>query len=376
MKVLTACGGTGGHIYPGIAVSTELRKRHPDWEFMFIGCSDLEFGLENKLVPEAGFRLVDIDADNYESWYSFKRYVKSTFHIIKSVFQSMGILIKYRPDVVIGTGGFVCAPVLLSAKILGFRSLILEQNVIPGRTNRFLSGMANKICISFEESRKYMKKPDNCVWTGNPLRKEFDDWDRTSARKELALNDDDTLCLIFGGSLGARSLNSAVVEVISRISSDPHNKVIFITGGENYDECGEMLRENGIDYSEGSNITLSAYRNDMPVLMNASDIIISRSGATTIAEINHIGIPTIYVPLKHAPNDHQRLNAKANVDKGAAMMFEDDEELTEHLIDGVKELISDPDRRKSMAMQSKALGVGDSCDRICDIAESLAAKKK
>lgn len=376
MKVLTACGGTGGHIYPGIAVSSELRNRHPDWEFMFIGCSDLEFGLENKLVPEAGFKLVDIDADNYESWYSFKRYVKSTFHIIKSVFQSMGILIKYRPDVVIGTGGFVCAPVLLSAKILGFRSLILEQNVIPGRTNRFLSGMANRICISFEESRRYMKKPDNCVMTGNPLRKEFDDWTRESARKELGLEDEDRLMLIFGGSLGAVSLNKAAVKVIGKICTDSHNKVIFITGGENYGECERLLNEEGISFGEGSNVTLSAYRNDMPVLMNASDIIVSRSGATTIAEINHVGTATIYVPLKHAPNDHQRLNAKANVDRGAAMMYEDDEDLTENLIDGVTKLISDRSLRESMAEASAKLGVADSCDRICDIAESLACKKK
>ncbi|MCR4893182.1 MAG: undecaprenyldiphospho-muramoylpentapeptide beta-N-acetylglucosaminyltransferase [Eubacteriales bacterium] len=377
MKVLISCGGTGGHIYPGIAVADELKRRHPDWQFLFVGCT-YELSLENKIVPEAGYDLVDIDADNYESYSTFMDDVKSTINITKSVFQSMGIIRRFKPSVVIGTGGFVCAPVVLSAHLMGYPSMILEQNVIPGRTNKLLSYMADRICISFEESRQYMKKQDACVITGNPLRGEFDDWDRISARKELGLTRDEKMVLIFGGSLGAQSLNDAVVRMIDKVGRDKSNRIFFITGGENYEQVRKELASLGIDEKRFPNVTVSDYRNDMPVLMNAADLIVSRSGATTISEINHVGVATIYVPLKHAPNDHQRLNALANVEKGAAIMCEDEEDLSERLTESVSKLLADDGVRLEMANASLALGISDSCSRICDIAEELiaAGKKK
>ncbi|MBO4359683.1 MAG: undecaprenyldiphospho-muramoylpentapeptide beta-N-acetylglucosaminyltransferase [Eubacteriaceae bacterium] len=375
MKVLIACGGTGGHIYPGIAVADELKRRHPDWEFLFVGCI-FEPAMENRLVPEAGYEIVDITADSFESYSTFMDDVKSTLNITRSIFQTMGILRRNRPAVVIGTGGFVCAPVVLTAHLMGYPSMILEQNVIPGRTNKLLSCMADRICISFEESRQYMKKQDVCVVTGNPLRGEFDRWDRISARKQLGLTQEEKLVLIFGGSLGARSLNDAVVKMIDKVGRDPSNRILFITGGEHYENVKAELEALGIDEKRFPNVTVCDYRNDMPVLMNAADLIVSRSGATTISEINHVGVATVYVPLKHAPNDHQRLNALANVERGAALMCEDDEELAGSLTECVLRLLSDDGTRLEMANASLSLGVNDSCSRICDLAEELIDSRK
>ncbi len=368
MKIMVSCAGTGGHVYPGIAVANELRYRHPDWEFLFVGCSG-EFGIEKKLVPDNGYALDCINVDSFETFYSKWKKIKVAFSLFGSLNEALKEIRSFKPDMVLGMGGFVCGPVVLAARLKNIPTLIAEQNVIPGKTNKILSAFADKICISFEASMQYMIKPERCVLTGNPLRREFDMFSREGSRKMLELENDDKMVLVFGGSLGAQNLNKAVIKLISELMEDKTIRLFFITGNENYEACMSELSEKKFDLSKHSHINVMPYSDEMPKLMNAADLVICRSGATTIAEINYIGIPAIYVPLKHAANDHQRKNAMAGVVKKAALMVEDDENLADNLMKQVKYLLSNDSVRARMAANSKAMGKPNSVGIICDIIE-------
>ena len=368
MKIMVSCAGTGGHVYPGIAVANELRYRHPEWEFLFVGCSD-EFGIEKKLVPDNGYDLACINVDSFETFYSKWKKIKVAFSLFGSLGEALKEISKFKPDMVLGMGGFVCGPVVLAAKLKNIPTLIAEQNVIPGKTNKILSAFADRICISFEASKQYMIKSDRCILTGNPLRREFDMFSRESSRKMLGLSDTDKMVLVFGGSLGAQNLNKAVIKLISELMENRDVRLFFITGEENHAECLRELAEKNVDISKHSHINVMPYSDEMPKLMNAADLAVCRSGATTIAEINYIGIPAVYVPLKHAANDHQRKNAMAGVEKKAALMVEDDENLADNLMKQVKYLLANTSVRAKMAANSKSMGKANSVGLICDIIE-------
>ncbi len=370
MKILISCGGTGGHIYPGIAVANEMKYRYPECEILFVG-SLSPYAIENKIVPDNGYELTGIRVEPFESFFSKWRKFKNAVGLFGSVAQSMKIISKFKPDIVIGTGGFVCGPVVLAGKLKGLPTLIAEQNVIPGKTNKILSSMVDKVCVAFEDSIKNMAKPEKCVYTGNPLRREFNFYNRENSRQLLNLGENDKMLLIFGGSLGALSLNNAIVKAISDITDDNSVKVYFVTGNDNYDTVTKQLEDAGVDISKNSNINVFAYTNEMPKLMSAADLVVCRSGASTISEINRIGIAAIYVPLKHAANDHQRKNAMANVNQNAAYIAEDDENLDKNLTEKIKYLLSNDSLRQTMAANSAKMGKNNAAETICDLIEQL-----
>lgn len=370
MKIMISCGGTGGHIYPGIAVANEIKYRHPDCDVLFVGSLN-PYAIENKIVPDNGYELTGIRVEPFESFFSKWRKFKNAMGLFGSVNQSLKIISRFKPDIVIGTGGFVCGPVVLAGKLKGLPTLIAEQNVIPGKTNKILSSFADKVCVSFEDSIKNMSKPEKCVYTGNPLRREFNFYNRKNARALLNLSDDDKMLLVFGGSLGALSLNNAIVKAIKDITDDKSVKVYFVTGSDNYENVTAQLAEVGVDLSKKSNINVFSYTNEMPKLMNAADLVVCRSGASTISEVNHIGIAAIYVPLKHAANDHQRKNAMANVKQNAAYIVEDDEQLDVNLTEKIKYLLGNDSQRKIMADNSAKMGNNNAAEMICDLIEEL-----
>lgn len=370
MRVIISCGGTGGHIYPGIAVANEIKYRYPDSEILFVGSAS-PYAIENKIVPDNGYALKSIRVEPFESFFSKWRKIKNAFGLFGSVNQSMKIISEFKPDIVIGTGGFVCGPVVLAGKLKGLPTLITEQNVIPGKTNKILSSFADKICVSFEESIKNMAKPDKCVFTGNPLRREFNFYNRDNARSLLGLSENDKMLLVFGGSLGALSLNNAIVKAIKDIMDDERIKIFFITGNDNYDTVINQLNDAEVDLSKKSNINVFAYTNEMPKLMHAADLAVCRSGASTISEVNHIGLAAIYVPLKHAANDHQRKNAMANVNQNAAYLVEDDELLDINLTEKIKYLLNNDGLRIKMAENSSKMGKNNAAELICDMIEEL-----
>ncbi|NLW70435.1 MAG: undecaprenyldiphospho-muramoylpentapeptide beta-N-acetylglucosaminyltransferase [Eubacteriaceae bacterium] len=370
MKILIACGGTGGHVYPGIAVADELMLRHPDWQIEFVGCSNPKT-IENSLIPKTPYPLHTIDVNSFETFYSLLKKLQVATTLFKSLNQSLKIVKKYNPDIVVGTGGYVCGPVVLAGKILRKKTLIAEQNVIPGKTTAVLSSFADKICVSIEESAKHMGHPERCVVTGNPLRHDFKILNREKCRLSYGLSEEQRLVLIFGGSQGAVNINRAAVKLIAENCDRKNLFFHFVTGANNYDDCMTSLGEMGFIPEEHKNVKIEAYCSDMPRVMYAADVCICRSGATTIAEINYIGIPTIFIPLKHAANDHQRKNALASVTRHAALIVEDDEALGDNIDSSLKYLLDNDDLRKTMAENSRKMGVSDSAEKMADEIEKL-----
>ncbi len=371
MKVILAAGGTGGHIYPAIAIADEIRHRHPDWEIVFLGKLD---SIEGRIVPEAGYHIENIDVAGYERFYSAARKIKVVGKLLLSFHECAAIFRRQKPDIVIGTGGYVCGPVVMTAALRGIPSLIAEQNVIPGFTIKTLSAFADCVCASFEESIPYMKKPSRCVFSGNPVRREFELVNRENARRSLRLDKNDTAVLIFGGSLGAHTLNVAAAELIKYYNSRDRVKIYLVTGDEGYTQVRDALEADKVKINE--NIHILSYCNEMPLMLNAADIVVARSGASTIAEINYVGLPAVYVPFPYAANDHQTKNAVVCEKKGAARVIKDAELNGDVLISMVKNLAENPEQLRVMRNNSLKMGRRDSACVVCDNIDKLIEGKK
>ena len=363
MKFILAAGGTGGHVYPAIAIAQELKKEYPDSDILFLGRED---SIEGRIVPAAGFDLANIDVSGFERFYSFKRKIKVGVNLLKSFGECRRIFKDYNPDMVIGAGGYVCGPVLMTAYLKHIPSVVCEQNVIPGFTTKTLSGFSNNVCVSFEESIPLMKKPERCVWTGNPVRDEFATLDKESARKSVGIPMDKKVIFIFGGSLGARKINVASIGLIRRFNNDDNIEIYLITGKDMFDQI-----KDSIDFNLGNNVHVLDYCDNMPEMLNASDLVISRSGASTIAEINYVGLPAVYVPFPHAVNDHQTKNAKVCVDNNAALMVTDDNMNEDVLFDIVNKLIFDDEVLASMKKNSLDMGKRDAAVEVCRVVSNL-----
>ena len=360
MKVILSCGGTGGHIYPAIAIADKIKERHPDAEILFIGTKK---GMENRLVPAAGYEIKGIEARGFD-----RENLLNNFKTIKTFFegnQEVYHLIKdYAPDLAIGTGGYVTGSVISVAHRLKVKTCIHEQNALPGVANKFLSGFADKVFISFEGTESAFKHPDRVILSGNPIRSGFTKLDRNACRQELGIADGQTMVLVFGGSLGAGVLNRETLGLIDGIRSSDI-KLYFVTGRRYYDEIKAQ-----VDAMEGNKpfLELIAYADNMPQLMSASDLVVSRAGAIAVSEIAACGKPSILVPSPNVTNNHQFYNAKAIADAGAAVLIEE-KDLPEGgnvLAREVLALAEDPRRLTAMADCAKRIGRTNAADMICD----------
>ena len=360
MKVILSCGGTGGHIYPAIAIADKIKERHPDAEILFIGTKN---GMENRLVPAAGYEISGIDArgfdrenlmNNFKTVKTFLAGNQEVYHLIKD----------YAPDFAIGTGGYVTGSVITVAHKLGVKTYIHEQNALPGVANKYLSGFADKVFISFEGTESAFKHPERVVLSGNPIRSGFTRLDRQACREELGLSDRQTMVLVFGGSLGAEVLNRETLGLIDSVRSSDI-KLYFVTGRRYYDEIKAQ-----VDAMEGEKpfLELIPYADNMPQLMSASDLVVSRAGAIAVSEIAACGKPSVLVPSPNVTNNHQYYNAKAIADAGAAVLTEEKDlpEGGKVLAGEVLSLIADPRRLAAMAACAKRIGRTDAADVICD----------
>jgi UDP-N-acetylglucosamine--N-acetylmuramyl-(pentapeptide) pyrophosphoryl-undecaprenol N-acetylglucosamine transferase len=373
MKILIAGGGTGGHIYPAIAIANELKYRHPDWQFEFIGKED---SIEGRVVKSEGYPLRHMDVWGYERMYNAAQKAKVLYKLGISMFESVSLLRKIKPDIVIGTGGYVCGPIVYTAALKKYPTLITEQNVIPGFTIKTLSKVASTVCVSFPESVAEMARPERCVVTGNPVRRDFGLYSREVSRKMLKLRESDKFILVFGGSLGANSINEAVRPLLMQYASDASVRITHITGEGTYRAYTESLKADGFDLDVHKNIEILAYSDDMPMLLNAADLVICRSGATTLAEVNYVGVAAVYIPYPYATNDHQMKNAVTAENKGAAVIVPNDELQASALYSLVKSLIGNDRLLREMAAKSRAMGVRNSAQLLCDEVEKLLALKK
>ncbi|MCL2760028.1 MAG: undecaprenyldiphospho-muramoylpentapeptide beta-N-acetylglucosaminyltransferase [Desulfuromonadales bacterium] len=350
MKLLIAGGGTGGHLFPGIAVAEEFLSRAPENTVVFVGT---EQGIESKVLPKLGYELKAIPASGIKG-KSLLSKVKALGMLLYGYSESRKILKELKPDLILGVGGYVSAPALLAARGMQIPRFIHEQNAIPGVTNKLLSRFVDEIFISFEESLKFFHK-DRAILTGNPLRKQI--------TEDVAIIDGERdgrfHILVFGGSLGASRINKVMAEAASRFSSIKDMIAIkHQTGEKDIDEVKRAYESAGID-AEVVN-----FIDNMAEAYRAADLVICRAGATTIAEITASGKPAIFIPFPYATDDHQRRNAEALLKQDACGMILEVELTPEILFDRVKELIDNPEALKAMGENARKLAHLDAAEVI------------
>lgn len=347
MKVLIVSGGTGGHIYPGLAVAEEFRRRDPATPILFIGSAE---GLEKEIVPQSGFKLKLIKARALLRKLSYKA-ISAPFVCAIGFLQSLFLVRSYGPDVVISTGGYVSLPVVLAARFWRRPVCLLEQNVLPGAVNRLVSRFAGRRFLAFSEAKRYMSGEV----VGNPVRQSIIEADRGTARQALAVGDRRAV-LIMGGSQGAKKLNETLVSVLDRL---PENVfVLHIIGNRDYAWVSRLLEGKRIE-----NYRALPYLHDMSQALAASDLVISRAGATAIAECLVRGLPMVLIPFPYAAEDHQRLNAAVVVNAGAAVMVEDKDLTPEKLLGLLSQSSLDYAKMRDAAL---ALARPDAAKRIVD----------
>ena len=371
MRRVIISGGTGGHIYPAITIARAIADIEPT-EFLYVGS---KIGLENTLIPNEGIPFVTIDVRGLERKISFRNLV-TLGKTAGSLIKAEHIIHKFKPDVVIGTGGFVCGPVLLAASLSGIPTLVQEQNVIPGVTNTILSRFVKCVALGYEEAAERFKRKDILVYTGNPVRKDILTGTKDHGRALLGLDPDKFTLLVAGGSRGARSINNAMIEVHRYFRDSKDIQILHVTGDHEYDRVVGQLE--GIDgkgrYGEGSHII--PYLHHMPEALAAADLAVYRAGAVGLAELTVRGLPAILIPYPYAAEDHQRYNAQALVMCGAAKMILDKMLTGRELLEEIVHLKNDPEALKRMAQASKSKGRPQAAHDIAELALSIAKGPK
>lgn len=352
MKYLITGGGTGGHIYPALAIASEIKRINDDADILYVGTKD---GLESKLVPKEGYTFKTIRVKgmprklNKSSLIAFRE-------LLYGLSDAKRIIKEYKPDIVIGTGGYVSGPLVLMAKILKIPTLIHEQNALPGITNRILSRYVDKVAITFDEAIKYFKYPEKVVNTGNPIRYEFLQVDKATAYNLLDINPNETFIFSFGGSGGQKKLNESMYEIIKYYNSKNKMELqlIHVTGTRFYDDFINKLNKDGIVLKPY--IRVLPYFYDMPEVLNIADIVITSAGAITLAEISAVGVASILVPKAYTAENHQEYNARTFENNGASLMILEKDLNYVKLKDSIEELINDRVRLNKMAINSKKMG--------------------
>lgn len=362
MKVLVSGGGTAGHINPGIAIAKYIKSKNPNCEILFIGTQK---GLETKLVPRENFELKLIKVRGFK-----RKLSTDTLVAVKELFQGLhearSIIKEFKPDIVIGTGGYVCGPVVFNAARMKIPTLIHEQNAFPGVTNKLLSRFVDKVAISFEESEKFFKNGKKVVFTGNPIRSELLNTDRKAAREKLGIEKDKPFVVIFGGSRGAEPINKTVSELISLHKDERKFYLLFATGEAQYDKIMKRLGNLNSKY-----IKVVPYIYNMAEVMAASDLVVSRAGAITLSELTALGVPSILIPSPYVTANHQEYNARALEKQGAGIVILEKNLNHNILYEQISDLLKDRDKLGEMAANSKKMGITNASEKIYDIIEEL-----
>ncbi len=363
MRVIVSGGGTGGHINPAIAIAKYIKEVEPDSEILYVGT---ERGLEKKLVPAQNIDIKYIDV------YGFKRklspmnlYVLAK--AVKGVGEGKKILKEFKPDVVIGTGGYVCGPLLYAACKMKIPTIIHEQNVIPGITVKMLADKVDVVATSFDTTKNYLKKYKKILLSGNPVRADLLKTTRFEARIKFNLNESPTV-LFMGGSLGAKSINDALVEIVSKNLAEDYN-IIASTGERNYEEVMSEIKKHVDEIPANVNIQPYIYNTD--VAFAAADVIICRTGAVTVSELAASGKPSIVVPSPNVAHNHQEYNARYLSDRGAAILIHDDELNGTKLNAEILTLVNDKARLSEMGKNAKTAALYDATDKIYNAAKEL-----
>lgn len=374
MRIIFACGGTAGHINPALAVAGRIKELMPDSEFLFIGAVGQ---MESDLVPRAGYKIETVRVKGLsrkKTLGGLFRNIRAAWYLIRSTIKAKKIIKRFKPDVVFGTGGYVCYPVLKAAYQLGIPTAVHESNAYPGLTTKMLAGIVDTIMLGFEESRKFYKNPEKTVVTGTPVRGEFAGYSKQAAKAELGIPLDKPLVVSVWGSLGAENMNASMCRFIELAGKKPGFTLIHSAGVEGYEEMVTQLRETVPDY-EKNGMDVREYIYDMPRVMAAADLVLCRAGASTISELTYMHKPTIFVPSPYVTNNHQFKNAKVVEDAGGALIFEEGWFEPEELLKTVKDILSSADRLSQMSEAMAKLARPEATDMICDRIFSLLAEK-
>ena len=363
-RFLFTCGGTAGHINPALALAGRLRELLGDCEILFIGAKGM---METRLVPREGYEIREIDITNISRALSLEGLVhnaKTLRNVAASTEKARRILREFRPDAVIGTGGYVCYPVLTAAAQLRIPTLVHESNAVPGLTTRLLSRHVDRVLVGFEDSREHYPHPDRVVVTGTPVRGEFASYTRERARGELGLTDDKPLVVSLWGSLGSAHMNGIMAELIPMMRGDASFHLIHAAGSRYFPEVTGKLALSAPDYpAYGADVREYIY--DMPRVMAAADLVLCRAGASSLAELCYMGKPALIVPSPNVTNHHQEKNARVLERAGGASVFLEGEFDAASLYDEIKALLCSPEKLAGMSTAMRSLAVPDAADKIC-----------
>lgn len=369
MKIIFAAGGTGGHINPALAAAGEIRENYPDAEILFVGTKDK---MEAKLVPQAGFAFEGIAMSGFQRKLSVEniiKNIKTVWRVLFSGFAVKRIIKKFNPDVVVGFGGYVSGPVVRKAAKMGIKTAIHEQNAFPGVTNKLLAKNADAVMVAVPEAKKYLECKNEPIVTGLPVRNEILRADKDFARAEMGIKDEETVIFSFGGSLGAKTINTAMVDIIAEFANEKNCR--FIHGYGQYGKwVPDALKEKGVDIGNKS-IDVREYIYDMDKCLAAADIVVCRSGASTLSELQTVGKASILIPSPNVSENHQYHNAMTLVNASAAYVIEEKDLTHEKLSSALRELIDNPVLRKKMEENAKKLAVADSQKIIAGIITDL-----
>ena len=357
MRILLAGGGTAGHINPAVAIAKYAQSVEKDTEILFIGKKG---GMESRLVPSEGFDIRFIEVEGLKRKISLSN-LAAAVKLVGAVGKCSRIIKEFKPDVVVGTGGYVCAPAVIAANKKKIPTLIHEQNVFPGSAIKMLSKNSSVTAISFLESKRYLSGAKNIVFTGNPVRPGIIQGDYFSAREELGIGEEKFI-LAFGGSLGAKKINDVITDYIEKINGREGIRLCFATGLNNYDAVADELKSRGIKLKD--NIQIVKYIDNMDVVMNAADLVIARSGAITISELCVLGKPSVLVPSPNVTNNHQEFNARALSETDAAFMILEKDFNVSSLESAVDKIINDTRLCGKMQSNAKKLGTANATELI------------
>ena len=361
MKVIIAGGGTGGHLFPGLAIAEEFKRRDSGSEIVFVGT---EHGIESKIIPREGFPIRFLRSEGIVG-KSLLRKARGIAELCLSVFDAGRILKSIGPDIVIGVGGYASGAIVMLADLKSIPTMIHEQNSVPGLTNKILGRFVKRICVTYHESLTSFPMHKTFL-TGNPIRARILKGEREAACRLFSLDKDLFTVFIFGGSSGAQSINRTMVDALNHLS-DLRENIQFLhqTGDRDFEGIRDAYRKAGV---KG---TVTPFIYQMPEAYAAADVVVSRAGATTLAELTALGKPAILIPYPYAAGRHQEFNAMKLRDIGAAMVMLENNLSGERLAAAVRDIFGNETLRNEMKSASKGLGRADACSKIVDIAVSL-----
>lgn len=365
MRVLITGGGTGGHIYPALAIAERLKKEFRPLELMYVGSKN---GMEKEIVPKKGLNYVGIDVAPLNKKLSKKTF-SALVALFKGLWQANGIIKRFKPDVIIGTGGYVAGSLVMIGALRGIPTAIHEQNAYPGLTNRILSRFVDTIMVSFEDSKVHFKHPERVVYTGMPIVDAYFNTNREQARMKLGIANNEMLVLTVGGSNGAMKLNHIMLSSYAKMAEPKSLKFIHVSGTRYYPYVMEDI-ENKL-YTVGDNVKIIGYLKDMPTYLYAADLVISRAGASTINEIIASKAPSVIVPSPNVANNHQLLNAQLMDKYGMGVVIKEEDLNEELMVHTIMDFYKDQSKLSIMRQNCEKMDLSKTLDSIAMVIRRL-----